>query len=73
MKTEHCDGCDKDRRDVKAVGRDYNGDPDAPSLCFICRKEWERKRVYDRYKKRYVPYEEEETNEWLSRDHMVAT
>jgi hypothetical protein len=30
------------RRDVQSVGRDYNGDPDAPDLCFICRKKAER-------------------------------
>jgi hypothetical protein len=33
-----CDGCGKDRRDVQSVGRDANGDPDAPDLCFLCRQ-----------------------------------
>lgn len=37
------------------MGRDANGDPDAPDMCFICRKEWEdRRRVYDVKLKRYV-------------------
>jgi hypothetical protein len=48
-----CDGCGMARFDVKAVGRDYNGDPDAPSLCFICRAEHERGRQYDRKARRY--------------------
>jgi hypothetical protein len=55
VKTSHCDGCNKERRDVQAMGRDANGDPDAPDMCFICRKEWEdRRRVYDVKLKRYV-------------------
>jgi hypothetical protein len=55
-----CDGCDKERGDVRSVGRDYNGDPDAPSLCFVCRKEWEeRRRVYDKREKGYVRFNEE--------------
>lgn len=44
----HCDGCDKARRDVRAVGRDANGDPDAPDLCFLCRREASRGRAWDR-------------------------
>lgn len=35
---KECDGCGKMRRDVKSCGRDANGDPDAPDLCFFCRK-----------------------------------
>ena len=53
-KTQECDGCNKERRDVRSCGRDANGDPDAPDLCFICRKEGERGRVYVRKLKRYV-------------------
>jgi hypothetical protein len=53
-----CDGCGKVRSDVRSCGRDSNGDPDAPDLCFICRKEGERRRVYDFKKKRYVSYAE---------------
>ncbi len=49
-----CDGCGKDRSDVRSVGRDYNGDPDAPDLCFICRKEGERGRVWNDMVKGYV-------------------
>lgn len=51
-----CDGCGKDRRDVRACGRDANGDPDAPGMCFLCRKEWERKRVW--FRGRYVSLDE---------------
>jgi len=54
----HCDGCDKDRSDVRSCGRDSNGDPDAPDLCFLCRKEGERGKVYDCKKQRYVSYVE---------------
>ena len=50
----HCDGCDQMRPDVQSVGRDYNGDPDAPDLCFLCRKEVERGRVWDRSAGGYV-------------------
>lgn len=38
--TTECDGCGKERRDVRSVGRDANGDPDAPDLCFLCRKKY---------------------------------
>lgn len=44
----YCDGHGTERADVRAVGRDSNGDPDAPDLCFLCRKEGERGKVYDR-------------------------
>lgn len=51
-----CDGCDKERRDLQSMGRDANGDPDAPDMCFLCRREWERgRRVYDRTRACYVP------------------
>lgn len=50
----HCDGCDKDRSDIKSCGRDADGEPDAPDLCFICRKEGERGRLFDRGLGRYV-------------------
>jgi len=39
-----CDGCGKPSRDVRSVGRDSNGDPDAPDLCFFCRKRVERRQ-----------------------------
>lgn len=45
-KLAYCDGCGKERRDVRSCGRDSNGDPDAPDLCFLCRVEGERGRVY---------------------------
>ena len=48
MSTQVCDCCDKIRSDVRACGRDSNGDPDAPCMCFLCRKEGERGRVWDR-------------------------
>lgn len=49
-----CDGCGKKRRDLQPCGRDYNGDPEAPALCFICRKEGERGRVFNTQVKRYL-------------------
>ena len=54
----HCDGCGKMRSEVQAMGKDANGDPDAPDFCFVCRKEWEdRRRVWDKKQSKYVPYE----------------
>lgn len=53
-KLEECDGCDKMRRDVKLCGHDLSGEPDAPALCFVCRKEGERDRVYSKKSKSYV-------------------
>ena len=50
----YCDGCGKDRTDVISCGRDSNGDPDAPDLCFLCRKEGARHRRFDRKIGRYV-------------------
>lgn len=58
-----CDGCNKERRDVQSCGTDANGDPDAPDLCFVCRKEGERGRVYDRETGRYVTTAEIESRE----------
>jgi hypothetical protein len=49
-----CDGCGKDRRDVQSCGHDSNGDPDAPDLCFLCRVEGERGRVFDKQTGRYL-------------------
>lgn len=54
MSKGHCDGCDKDRSDVRSCGQDANGDADAPDLCFVCRKEASRGRFYDRKQGRYV-------------------
>lgn len=50
-----CDGCQKQRRDVQSCGRDSDGTPDAPDLCFLCRKENERGRVYSIELGRYIP------------------
>jgi hypothetical protein len=44
-KTILCDGYHKMRRNVRSVGRDANGEPDAPDLCFLCRKESDRGRA----------------------------
>jgi CRISPR/Cas system-associated protein Cas10 (large subunit of type III CRISPR-Cas system) len=52
-KSKYCDGCGKDRNDVKSCGHDSNGDPDAPDLCFICRKEAERGKFFNRETNRY--------------------
>lgn len=50
-----CDGCGKRRRDIRSIGRDANGDPDAPDMCFICRVELEHGRVWSVLKGRYIP------------------
>ena len=50
-----CDGCDKKRSDVRSIGRDSNGDPDAPDMCFICRQEGKRGRVWNQTIQGYVP------------------
>ena len=49
-----CDGCEKQRSDVRSCGKDSNGDPDAPDLCFVCRKEAEKGRLWDRTTKSYM-------------------
>ena len=54
----YCDCCGKQRSNVVACGRDSNGDPEAPDACFICRKEFERRRVYSRKSNKYVSYAE---------------
>lgn len=62
VKTSYCDGCGKQRRDVRSCGRDSDGVPDSPDLCFLCRKEGERGRVFDLKLKKYVDariYEED--------------
>jgi len=56
--THHCDGCQRDRRDVQSVGRDANGSPDAPDLCFICRVEHGRGRAFDPKRQAYVSYQQ---------------
>lgn len=42
--THVCDTCGKNRRDIKDMGTDSNGDPDAPSMCFVCRVQWQQHR-----------------------------
>jgi len=49
-----CDGCGQIKADVRSMGRDSNGDPDAPDMCFICRKEGERGNVWNDKVKAYV-------------------
>lgn len=53
-KLHYCDTCGKLRKDIKSMGRDSSGYPDAPDMCFLCRKEYQRGKVYDRKAKRYV-------------------
>lgn len=53
MKKE-CDCCHKVRGQITSMGRDDNGDPDAPDMCFICIKEGERGKVFDLKQNRYV-------------------
>ena len=49
-----CDCCLKLRRDVIPCGRDANGDPDAPDMCFLCRQEYSRNRVYSHKYNKYI-------------------
>lgn len=56
-KLHYCDGCGKERADVQSCGRDANGDPDAPDLCFLCRKEGQRGKVYDAKQGKYIWYD----------------
>ncbi len=51
-----CDGCGKQRRDIRSCGRDSNGDADAPDLCFICRVENIKGKLYDNKRQKYVHY-----------------
>ena len=48
-----CEGCYKQRHDVRAMGRDANGDADSPCLCFLCRKEAEKGRRWNHKTARY--------------------
>lgn len=41
-----CDGCGRKGGDIKSCGKDANGDPDAPDLCFLCRTKAEREFGY---------------------------
>ena len=50
-----CDCCGKQRADVRSMGRDANGDPDAPDMCFICIKEAQHGRVWSSKKEQYIP------------------
>lgn len=34
-----CDICQRPRLDVRSMGRDANGDADAPDMCPVCREE----------------------------------
>lgn len=36
------------------MGRDDNGDPDAPDMCFICIKEAERGKFFNLKENRYM-------------------
>ena len=65
MSLKYCDGCSKKRNDVKSVGRDANGSPDAPDLCFLCRKENERGKSFDTKQGRYVYRESTYTGEYF--------
>lgn len=69
-KKHTCDGCGKNRRDVKACGKDSNGDPDAPDLCFICRKMGERRKVWSFKQNRYVFQGEDPNDTAFSSDDI---
>lgn len=51
---KYCDCCNKQRKDVIACGRDYNGAPDAPDMCFLCRAEYKRGRIFSTRMNKYV-------------------
>jgi len=48
-----CDGCGKKRSDLRACG-----DNDDIALCFICRKEGERRHIWDNELHKYVAYDD---------------
>lgn len=50
-----CDLCGNHRRDVRSVGKDSNGDPDAPGACGTCVDEHRLGNVWDREAATYVP------------------
>jgi len=51
----YCDTCQRENRsDIISMGKDANGDPDAPDMCFICRVEYSRKRIYNKETKKYI-------------------
>ena len=50
-----CDLCGNHRRDVRSVGKDANGDPDAPDACGTCLDESRSGNVWDRKAGAYVP------------------
>ena len=54
--TSRCDGCGKQRRDVKTQGVDRYGDPDGPDMCFLCRKEANRGRHFSISQGKYVKH-----------------
>lgn len=49
-----CDLCKKNRKSVRSVGRDLNGDLDAPDVCFICEREHSRGRIFSASVGKYV-------------------
>ena len=49
-----CDGCDKMKRSVISCGRDANGEPEAPDLCSLCRKEMANSKIYSKKLNKYV-------------------
>lgn len=57
QKIPTCDGCGKEHRSVCSRGVDANGDPDAPDYCFICFKEAQRGRFFNKETGKYVRVE----------------
>lgn len=51
---KYCDTCGKMRNDVVSMGRDANGDPDAPDMCFLCRVEGTRGRSWSFKQSKYM-------------------
>lgn len=74
MKRGSCDGCHRNAR-LTSVGRDSNGDLDAPDLCFLCQREGARGKIYHSQTKRYIrpsDLTEEETNDSVEGKYFGA-
>jgi len=53
-KEAQCDCCGRVSSSVVSMGRDANGEPDAPDVCWLCRRQEERGKVFDRKAGCYV-------------------
>lgn len=49
-----CDCCGRVSRSVVSMGRDANGDADAPDMCWVCRRQSQRGKVFSKKAGGYV-------------------